>query len=409
MELKLNSLNRNMLDADDIDSSQITVNGKTIDRKEIVSTGRTLVCEFAGSRIARRPGVSFKSLLKDISYGDYSRAHSDALFMFCATQANKAVGKDAPASVEEAKEDISYAKNKTFLATLAAITKDVLQPVLFNIFSDVAAGGLMQWEAVPFGGAKEIEIRSNDVFLFEDSSWGSRSAPANYLYKNSITLNPREFQCNAKIKWYQDIVNGDAGYYYNAILSGMWNKIYAIFVEGLKAAAANTAYVPTGLTASGYSTPNWNTITTKVAALNGVSRADLIAFGGITQINKVLPTDGLGAAITGLQYGLGEEWFRRGYLPNASGVQIVEVEPVIVPGTQNSTIDTIDLGTNLFIAAKAGAGYAPMFGGYYEGSPITIEFDAARSADFTIDINCTAFFDIKPVFASKVGVITNVI
>lgn len=408
--MKLNSISNDVFEAKEVAELAVNAGNMSISRKDLVATGRLVACEYIGAKLNMRPGTDkYVSRLSGMSYNELAKKHSDKLFMFCASMANKAVGKEAPASIEEAKSDLSYAKDRTFLATLAAITKDVLTPIIFRVYDDISAGGLMQWESVPFGGTKEIEVRSNDVFLFEDSSWGSgRSASYNYLYSKTITLNPKMFACQAKIKWYQSIVNGDAGYYYNAIMNGMWNKIYAIFISNLLTAAENTSLIPAGLTASTYSTANFNTIATKVAAVNGVRRSDLVAFGELAAISNILPTDGTGAAVVGLQYGLGEEWFRRGYLPNAAGVQIIEVDPVVVPGTQNSTIQTIGLGDNIFIAAKAGAGYAPMVGGYYEGSPIVLEMTPDITADFTIDVNAGAMFDIQPVFASKVGVITDV-
>ena len=117
----------------------------------------------------------------------------------------------------------------------------------------------------------------------------------------------------------------------------------------------------------------------------------------------MLPTACTTGAIASLQSGLGEGWFRGGYLPNASGVQLLEITPVIVPGTQNSTVDTIDFGDNIYIAAKGG--YAPIFGVFAEGSPFTISMSPSETADRTINVNMTAMFDMKPVFASKLGVI----
>ncbi len=410
MKLKINSIPVSAFDASGLEDIKVRANGKEISRRDIVSVGRLVATEYVGSRLNQRPNSDkYVSRLNGADYGTLSQKHRDDILLFCASIANKAVGKEAPASVEDVRNDISYSRNETFLRTLAAITKDVIQPLVFRFYDDVSAGGLMQWEPIPLGGTKEIEIRSNDVFLFEDSSWGSgRSASYNELYAKTITLNPKMYACQAKIKWYQDVVNGDPGYYYAAIMNGMYNKIFAIFMHKLTTATANTAYIPAGLTASTYTTANWNKITTLVAAANGVRREDLLAFGKIDVLSKVLPTDGAGAAITGLQYGLGEEWFRRGFLPNAAGVQLLEVHPVIVPGTQNSSLDTIDTGNNLFIAAKGGYGYAPIYAGYYEGSPILLDMTPSETADFTIDINCGAMFDVKEVFGSKVGVITNI-
>lgn len=412
MNLKINSIDNKYFETEAANDIRVnSASGTAISRADVVAGGRTLLCEHIGGQLNQRPDTKgqFQSRLNGISYADFSRKVTEKTMLFCGIVANQSVGKEAPESYEDVRKNLSYAKDDSFLRTLAGITKDVLEPTLFNIMDDVAAGNLMQWETVPFGGTKEIEIASNDVFLFEDNAWGSaRSASYNALYAKTITLNPHPYTTQAKIKWYQDVVNGDIARYYTAIVRGMWNKIYAKFIGQLTSAVGNTAYIPTGLTASTYTSDNWNRITTLVAAANGVRRDNLLAFGGINALSKVLPVDGTPAAITGLQYGLGEEWIRRGFLPNAAGVQLLEIYPAIVPGTQNSTLDTISFGNDIVIAAKGGYGYAPIYGGYYEGSPMTLELRPEETGDLTIDVTATAMFDMKPVFASKVGAITNV-
>lgn len=412
MNLKINSIDNKYFETEAANDIRVnSASGTAISRADVVAGGRTLLCEYIGGQLNQRPDTKgqFQSRLNGISYADFSRKVTEKTMLFCGIVANQSVGKEVPESYEDVRKNLSYAKDPNFLRTLAAITKDVLEPTLFNIMDDVAAGNLMQWETVPFGGTKEIEIASNDVFLFEDSAWGSaRSASYNALYAKTITLNPHPYTTQAKIKWYQDVVNGDIARYYTAIVRGMWDKIYSKFIGQLTSAVGNTAYIPTGLTASTYTSDNWNRITTLVAAANGVRRDNLLAFGGINALSKVLPVDGTPAAITGLQYGLGEEWIRRGFLPNAAGVQLLEIYPAIVPGTQNSTLDTISFGNDIVIAAKGGYGYAPIYGGYYEGSPMTLELRPEETGDLTIDVTATAMFDMKPVFASKVGAITNV-
>ena len=412
--IKLNSISRAAFDAAGVgeDITITALDGTKVSRRDLISAGRLCACEYAGMNLNGRSDVKgeFKSRLNEkTNYSDFSRDTSDKMFLFCAAMANKAVGMPAPASIEAVKSNANYAKDLVFLRTLAAITADVLEPVYPLVLSDVGMGGLMQWEPVPFGGTKEIDIKSNDYFVFEDSAWGSaRSASYNALYAKTVTLNPRPYTTQAKIKWYQDVVNGDAGRYFAAIMRGMWNKIYAIFIQRLVAATSNTALVPSALTVSTYTTANWNALTTKVAAVNGVTRADLLAFGEIGPLSKVVPTDGTGGAMLGMQYGLGERWFREGFLPNAAGVSLLEIMPAVVPGTQNSSIDTIGLGTSIIVTAKAGYGYAPIFGGYYDGSPLTLELTPDKTGDLTIDLTATAMFDIKAVVASKIGVMTSV-
>lgn len=410
--LKLNSLPASVFDASSTTDVRVKTNsGKEICRKDIIATGRLVACEYVGKTLNKNNLVTDKyvsRLNENLDYATLSAAHQEKKLLFCAAQANKISGMDAPKDAAEVKRNAAYAKDPVFLRTMAAIDREILEPIFFAVIDSVGMG-LMNWRPAELGRSTEIEVRSNDVFLFEDSAWGSgRSTSKNYLYAKSVFVTPRMFSCNATIKWYQDVVNGDAGRYYAAIMNGMYNKIYAKMLRGLKTAVAEGSYIPSGLTATTYSTQNWITITDLVAAANGISVDNLMAIGTRSALSNLLPVDANGGAITGLQYGLGEQWFTNGYLPKAAGVDLMPVSPVIVPGTQNSTLDTIDTGNNIYVFGKGGYGYAPMEGVYAEGSPITLTATPSETADFTIDINVGAMFDIVPVFASKVGVITSV-
>ena len=411
--LKINSISNDIFDSVACADKKVAINGVSLSRNDIVATGRLIALEYAGRQLNNRSDLKakFNSLAESrgIDYATMAQDHQKSKFLFCAAIANAAVGKEAPASYEEAKKG-NYRTNKDFWAAYNAIDVDVITPIFPTIFEDVASGGLMQMVDVPLGQTYQLDVTSNDVFLFEDSSWGSgRSTTKNYLYGKTITLTPKMYSCNATIKWYQDVVQGDAGRYYAAIMGGMFNKMYAIFISALTTAAADTKYVPSGLIESTYTSGNWINLTTLVAAANGVTRRDLFAFGSPQALSTILPVDANGNAIVGLQYGLGESWFERGYLPMAQGVDLIEVNPVIVPGTQNSSLDTIGLDGNIYIAAKGGYGYAPIYCAIAEGSPITMEATPRDTADFTIDINVGAMFDIKPVFASKIGVLEDVV
>ena len=418
--LKLNSIPAKVFDAQETQDIKVKLNNangssREISRKEIVATGRLVACEYFGNFINKRPNQieKYNSRIADkpYDYATLSRKHQEKKLLFCAAQVAKISGKDAPTSFEEIKTNRSYATDGLFLRVMAEIDRDILDPLFFSVL-DAVGMDLMQWEPVGWG-TKEIDVRSNDVFLWEDSSWGSgKSTSKNYLYAKTITINPKVYSCNATIKWYQDVVAGDAGRYYAAIMLGMYNKIYAMNISLLKQAVAGGKYIPARLTADTYTTQNWIRITDLVAAANGVRVEDLMAIGTRSALSNLLPVDGTGGAMTGLQYGLGEQWFTNGYLPKAAGIDLFPVSPVIVPGTQNSTLDTIDTGNNIYIFAKGL--WKPMYGGYIEGTPITLTAtpggtgNAQGTADFTIDINAGAMFDIKPVFATKVGVVTSV-
>lgn len=407
--LKLNSIPASVFEVTGKDN--IVVNGEQkISRNEIVSTGRLLTVERVGKMINNRKiGTDkYESRLEGmgVDYATLSKKHGEKAFLFAATQAYKVLGKDAP-TMEEAKADPALRTNSIFINTLAAIAQDVITPITFHIFDDVSANGLMEWRPVALGETTEFLIRSNDVVLFEDSAPGSaHSASKNYLYAKSVPVTAKRYVSNVTLKFYQTYVNGDPADVYVAIINGMWSKVYALFISALTSAASNTAYIPTALTASTYSTANWLTVCTNVAIANGVGLGDLVAFGDISALSQVLPIDGTGGAITGLQYGLGEEWFKNGYLQRAGQVDLVATLPVLVPGTQNSSFATLGLGSNIYIAAKGMR--APIAGVYATGSPITLVADATKTADETVDINITAWMNVVPLFAQKVGKISSV-
>lgn len=419
--LKLNSIPAKVFEASETLDSKVRLNNNdVISRQDIISTGRLTTCEYIGSIVNGRPKTPgsnselYMSKLNGtgVDYATLAQKHKEKKLLFCAAQVAKITGKEAPTSFEEVKNNASYATDPLFMRVMSEIDRDILDPLFFAVI-DAAGMDLMQWEPTPMGATKEITVRSNDVFLYEDSAWGSgKSTSKNYLYAKTVTLTPKVYSCNATIKWYQDIINGDAGRYYAAITLGMYNKIYAMNIKALKDAVAGKQYIPGGLTIETYTTGNWIEITDLVAAANGIRVDDLMAVGTRSALSNLLPVDGTGGAITGLQYGLGEQWFTNGYLPKAGGVDLFPVSPVIVPGTQNSTLDTIDTGNDIYIFGKGM--YKPMYGVYMEGSPITLTAtpggtgNAQGTADFTIDINVGAMFDIKPVFASKVGVVKSV-
>jgi hypothetical protein len=60
--------------------------------------------------------------------------------------------------------------------------------------------------------------------------------------------------------------------------------------------------------------------------------------------------------------------------------------------------------TNVWMLA--GNGYKPMTIATNSGTPIQLEIDPTKSADFEIGINITMSIDSVAVFASKVGLIT---
>ena len=125
-------------------------------------------------------------------------------------------------------------------------------------------------------------------------------------------------------------------------------------------------------------------------------------------LSKVLPTNVTGstnvnmdAAIATL---LGADYTRSGYLGEFMAVRLMPMQDVIVPGTQNTAPETLLSDTDIYMMSSNGR--KPMTIGYTAGTPITIEMDPTKSADFEIGMNVTIALDTVATFSSKIAHIT---
>lgn len=403
MSLKLNSF-----PVDQLKVADDGVKEGNISRSDLVSTGRLVALEYNGRATNEiRQNKGYEPKLDTIGYANLSAGHKKKLLMFCAGRAYAAQGKPAPENFEQVKNDLSLCRNQTFLATLAGIVQEVITPVLPYVISNVG-GRLMESTTVPLGQTKEVTVQSNDWFVFEDSSWGaSRSASLHTLYDSTITLNPRPYSCRVQIKWFQLVANDDdIGYFYNAIMAGYYSRIMANFVGAVTEIANNAQYVPGYLKFTTYNSTNWANAVMAVSAANRLPRNQLAAYGDYRSLQQVLPSGTPSDAA--LTYGLGQEWMRNGFLAVVGGVPLFEIQPVMAPGTVNTTGTLLYPKNTIIIAGRPGAAYAPVYTAFADGSPLVVEMNPRETGDMSIYIDCTAVMDTKVVMGSKVAVITNV-
>lgn len=400
-----------MLNSFPVDHLKVADDGQKvgdISRSDLIATGRLVALEYNGRATnAIRNDKGYTPKLDDIGYANLSSGHRKKLLMFCAARAYAVQGKPAPENVEQVKNDLSLARNQTFLATLAGIVQEVITPVLPYVISNVA-GRLMESTTVPLGQTKEVTVHSNDWFVFEDSSWGaSRSASLNHLYDETVTLNPRPYSCRVQIKWFQLVANdNDIGYFYNAILAGYYNRIMAAFTKAVTDISTGTTYLPDYLKFTTYNSANWAQAIMGVSAANRLPRNQLVAYGTYAALQQVLPKGTPSDAA--LTYGLGLEWMRNGFLGVVGGVPLFEIEQALLPGTVNTTGQMMFPNDTIIIAGRAGSTYAPIYTAFADGSPLVVEMNPTDTGDMSIYIDCTAVMDTKIVMGSKIAVITNV-
>lgn len=381
------------------------------ERKDLVAGGRLILAEAHARKAAEARHEKFETRLNDAEYTETNEKLTKRTMMFCAKIAAAARGEDAPADYNEfLKGGRKWASDPNFLRCLQGITADVISPMLPYTTSN-ALGALAFVDKVGIGQTYEVNVLSNDVFLFQDSAWGSsRSVPKNYLYSKSITINPKPRSAAAKIKWYQLVGNekggADIGRYYLALAGGSNNKILALWNGAMNSGVSNGAFVPSYLKKTGYNTANWISLAKAVSQANGLPRESIVAYGDWAALSKVLPSGT--AQDAALTYGLGSEWFGTGFMGTCMGVPLAAIQNAYVAGTVNLASPTEMLASDvIYMLPRAGEGFAPVYI-IFEDDPIVLEMSPDQTGDMTIDINMTVSVEAKPVFGSKVGVMSSV-
>lgn len=379
------------------------------ERDKLVVLGRALMREANGRTMNKvRNNQGYTRQMTDDQYASTNEKTRNKIMLFCANKANALEGRgeitDYQAFLAKSRD---YFRNNSFLRMLSGVIEDIVRPMLPYVMSN-ALDELGQTVYVPMGQTYEITVMSNDIFVFQDSSWGAtRSVPENTLYNYPITLNPTPRSAEATAKWYQLVGNdADFGMWLNAIYAGLYSKVMALWNKAMTDSIANSTFVPSYLKFDSFNSDNFNVAVEAVSSVNHVNSNQLMVYGRRIALAKLLPTGTTQDAA--LTYGLGSEWMRNGYLGTIQGVPAFELLNAVVPGTQNTTGNLVLDSTDVWIAARRGNGYAPVYIGFEDGTPITLELMPHETADMTLNVNVTASMDVKAVFGSKLAVIQNV-
>lgn len=406
-------INFNSINMDKFNANSAEFNGVEKERADIVTQGRLLMMERNGRdtnalRVLEKKPTEYTAMLTEQGYAEMNKDTKERIMLYAAARACSVSGEIAPAEYGDfLKNQKKFMRDRDFLKVLAGIIRDIITPVLPITMSN-ALGYLAETVNVPLGETYELDVASNDIFAFEDDSWGaSRSKPSNYLYTRTTTLNPTPRTCKVTVKWYQMVGNDiDLGRFFNSIAAGMVSKITALTMVQMANAVTN-GLIPSNLQFTNTSA-NWVTAAARVSALNGTGYYNTIAIGHPSALTKALPTGMINASSVNLDAALatmlGVEWARYGYLGEYMGVRMMPLVDAIVPGTQNTSM--ISLVPNDKVWMMASNGLKPVYIGMEDGTPIEIQLDPRETGDMTLDIITTMSIDAKAVFGSKLAQFT---
>lgn len=398
------------LNLNSVSNEVFAINGND-QREDIVAKGRVLFYEHAlkgkmAVLSAKGQNTTVQRTMNDRGYKQLNEQFQRESLLYAAKLACASTGKKAPESWEEFKRNGGeYYGNARFYAVLQGIWQEVIIPILPAVYSE-ALSDFAETVEIELGQTYAVSIGSNDIPVFQDSSWGaSRSVPRNRFYSRDYTLNPTPKSCWITAKWMQLVgTNMDFGVFFANMVAGMYAKTMGMWNEAMTTATEDTSLIPTNLNFT-FSNQNWVKGANKIAALNNTTISDVFATGGTVALSKVLPNTVTGstnvnmdAAIATL---LGADYTKAGYLGEFMAVRLMPMRDVIIPGTQNTTVETMLSENDIWMLA--GNGRKPLTIGYTSGTPISIEMDPTRTGDMEIGINLTISLDSVATFASKIA------
>ena len=398
------------LNLNSVSNEVFAINGND-QREDIVAKGRVLFYEHAlkgkmAVLSAKGQNTSVQRTMNDRGYKQLNEQFQRESLLYAAKLACASTGKKAPESWEEFKRNGGeYYGNARFYAVLQGIWQEVIIPILPAVYSE-ALSDFAETVEIELGQTYAVSIGSNDIPVFQDSSWGaSRSVPRNRFYSRDYTLNPTPKSCWITAQWMQLVgTNMDFGVFFANMVAGMYAKTMGMWNEAMTTATEDTSLIPTNLNFT-FNNQNWVKGANKIAALNNTTISDVFATGGTVALSKVLPNTVTGstnvnmdAAIATL---LGADYTKAGYLGEFMAVRLMPMRDVIIPGTQNTTVETMLSENDIWMLA--GNGRKPLTIGYTSGTPISIEMDPTRTGDMEIGLNLTISLDSVATFASKIA------
>lgn len=283
-------------------------------------------------------------------------------------------------------------RNKDVRANFDAVIAQVINVVLPMTTSRVYGEQFMDVHQIGWGDTARFLISSNDLFKVNEIAEGIHRSTLQPIYNNEITVNCGTIEIATSIDWY-------------AVAAGVfdWGQFGAragrsfegyIMLKAIAAMSSATTELGAAYTASGVDTEQWTTLVDRVSAANGGSA--VYGLGTLAALNQVIPST------VGLQYGLGQEVAKEGFLDKYLGSRLVPIDQVMVPGTVNTTAN-LAVPTDV-IYVVAAEQYKPVKV-VMEGDSVIVEEIAEATTDKTYGISIQMKIGVAAVVGSKFGVI----
>jgi hypothetical protein len=366
--------------------------------KKFVEAGLSLTERYTSKRV-NEPNYKSKATARVLNfsapnadqYKEDNKTFMESLMKHCV---DNSLGHYAWNGIDTIKnsmvnQDVGF--RSTFNAVISQIMTPVAPAVVSATYMEIA-----EIQQVGYGETGRFIVNPNDTFLVQDIAEGVQFGGLQRLYKNEVVVNPQPKQIRYDMDWYQ-VASGifDFGEWAYKVGISFAGYINAVVIQAFTAVINDLFVASSPYVAAGWSDLQYITIGQTVKAAN--ANKDILVFGTLIALGSVIPNQ------VGLQYGLGEEWSKVGYLDSYKGFKLMEIDQALVPGTVNTTANLIVPNDVLYFIAVDG--YRPIKV-VFEGANVTVETVPTETPDKTGGLAITMRMGTTVAVGSKFGALT---
>lgn len=329
---------------------------------------------------------------RDDKYDEMQRAICSNIAKYIVKDTPR-YAKDFEQKGSEILKNGNVTRNQTVRDNFNAVIAQIINVAIPTTTSKVFGDSFMEMHQVGWGDTARFLISSNDLFQVNEIAEGVLRGVLQPIYNDEITVNCGTMEVATSIDWYA-VASGNFDW-------GMFGKRAGasfggyILLKAIGALASATTDLGAAYTAAGVTTTQWSTIVERVSSANG--GATVYGLGTLNALNKAIPSE------VGLQYGLGTEVAKEGFLDKYLGARLVPIDQVIVPGTVNSTAQLAIPNDTIYLIATDQ--YKPVKV-VFEGDSVVVENVPNRTSDKTYTVSMQMKIGVAAVVGSKFGTIT---
>lgn len=297
-----------------------------------------------------------------------------------------------------ANEGIEIVKNPTvnsnhdFRENFDAVIAQVINATLPMTMSSRFADTFMEIHHVGWGDSARFIIDSNELYQVNELAEGIHRGALQPIYNNEVVVNPQPVEIAVSIDWYLLASRKfDIGVWAAKIARSFENYV---LIKAISALVNVTDNLGAGYKTNGVDVKSYGTLAQRVSAANG--GASVYALGTSVALSSLMPNT------VGLQYGLGVEITKNGFLDRYLGTNVIAIDQAVNGLTINTSAELLVPDDKIFLVAANA--YAPIKV-VMEGNEITLtdlpEYTSDRTYTFSIKLRLA----VAAILGSKHGVI----